>query len=100
MDVVTLGALRGSIEKWRRIVVGTDEDRGASNCPLCHEFLAKSCRGCPVRERTGKMFCWGTPYGEYSDLTDEEERSPLGRALAKAELEFLQSLLPPTEEPG
>ena len=31
MDADTLRALRGSIEKWRRIVTGTGKDHGASN---------------------------------------------------------------------
>lgn len=54
-------ALRGAIRKWRNVVLGkapgTEKD-----CPLCALYLAKRCCGCPVRERSGKMWCVDTPY--------------------------------------
>ena len=41
MNKETLEALKGSIEKWRKIVEEGDEDRGSSSCPLCQLFLLR-----------------------------------------------------------
>jgi hypothetical protein len=96
MNGKTLKALRGSIEKWEKIVAGTGEELGASNCPLCHEFLdhrdrdEQACRGCPVREASGSPGCENTPYETYTGATDDAERL----VAAKGELEFLRGLLP------
>jgi len=126
MTPQALSALYGSISKWQGIVDGRIENRGASNCPLCAEFidgdhrvgdangsgavakrtLRSHCDGCPVAERTGHVFCKRTPYSEYALLEDEIEDNPdnateyhyneLSR-LARAELAFLVSLLPEGE---
>lgn len=101
MDEKTLAALRGSIEKWRGVAAGNIEDRGWRNCPLCKKFRVVAtdglsvCDGCPVSERTGQDGCHGSPYWAFDD-TPYYPRREYKRA-ARAELDFLISLLP-TEE--
>jgi hypothetical protein len=99
MTPETLEALKGSIEKWQRIEAGADTDKGTDNCPLCQLFHedhrltdGASCDGCPVSDRTGKLFCRGTPYMDYTG-------DGKTKANARAELEFLRSLLPKEETP-
>lgn len=111
MDTETLAALRGSIEKWERIVADTDTDQGAANCPLCEMFFDSEyeeednagqvyCRGCPVYVHTGKDNCDGTPYqgwvraGGRFNMADTLQRI----VAADAELDFLRSLLPEGEK--
>lgn len=108
MDDRTLEALKGSIEKWQRIVVSTGVDKGAKNCPLCNLFYRRddlnvndNCCGCPVAEKTGKKFCINTPYDDWVDYQERQSPSNSGRAdtserliAARAELAFLESLLP------
>lgn len=104
MDTRTLTALRRSIKKWEDVAAGTGTDRGSTNCALCQEFLVPrngdhTCSGCPVMVRTGVGYCEATPYIEWARGTragvdgrravDDEQR-----ALARAELDFLRSLLP------
>lgn len=85
MNDETLKALKASIRKWERIVKGGME----GDCPLCKMFrdrdIEDDCDGCPVMEKTNRPFCRGTPYWD--------DDSP---AQAKAELDFLKSLLPMT----
>ena len=47
MEARTLKALRGSIEKWKRILAG-EPDNGIADCPLCGLFFAYGCSGCPA----------------------------------------------------
>lgn len=113
MDDQTLKALKGSIAKWEAIVAGTGRDAGTKNCPLCKLFyFKKMCGGCPVFEKTQEPYCSGTPHQELADLplmgaysskgiaiSDIAENSrEHGLELAKAELEFLKSLLPTEQE--
>lgn len=98
MDEATLTALRGSIKKWEEIVAGTGADFGMDNCALCQMFADDDdiCAKCPVKEKTGKPGCGGTPYNAWSQATVfggrvTDERT---KALAQAELDFLRSLLP------
>ena len=104
MDARTLTALKGSIEKWEKIVAGTGRDDGRENCPLCVEFYSLACRGCPVRDNAAE-FCEDSPYQHWDEdirdelaFTDENEsgykHNRESRAAATAELEFLKSLLP------
>lgn len=106
MTKVALKALRGSIEKWEKIVAGTGVDLGTDNCPLCEVFRvrydakARPCVGCPVRARSGLPGCRGTPYDVWMSETasDGFERvagSAEAKVAAQAELDFLRSLLPP-----
>ena len=100
MDEKTLTALRGSIEKWRQIEAGTLEDRGPDNCPLCQEFIENNCVGCPVSAQTGRGGCVGTPYEAWDDAAYivNIANTPELVALARAEREFLESLLPQARE--
>ena len=84
MNKKTLKALKGSIEKWEKIVAGEGIDLGTVNCPLCQIFVVPkdSCEGCPVMEKTGESDCYGSPY--YDHRPDS----------AQDELDFLESLLP------
>lgn len=93
MSATTLRALRGSIRKWQSIVDGTGPDNGSNNCPLCQRYLATECKSCPVALRVGNTNCRGTPYSawlrvKYGDDSRKRKRR------AKAELDFLISLLP------
>lgn len=108
MKQQTLKALKGSIAKWRSIVAGTGSDRMSDNCPLC-ELFAKDCRGCPVKRKTRKTGCAGSPWmewaatqgskGRLASLGQYRANTPELKKLAKAELSFLRSLLPSTKGP-
>lgn len=102
MDAKTLEALKGSIEKWEKIVTGKGIDLGSANCPLCMIFLEDRCAGCPVAEKNGTDSCEKSPYiswYEHGNWEHEQNRhiepgcSECTR-LAQAELDFLKSLLP------
>ena len=92
-DVTESGdALRAEIAKWEAIVQGTGRDDGPVNSPLCIAFLKSddTCFGCPVQKRTGRHSCDGTPYEAWTAALKPEDV----KKAAKAELEFLKSLLP------
>jgi hypothetical protein len=100
MDSETLEALKGSIAKWKAIVAGIGSDAGLYDCPLCALFHPRRrpeatsgapCDGCPVKQHTGKSYCEGSPYDHWDEGDDDEE------VVAKAELDFLISLLPADE---
>ncbi len=104
MNKQTLEALDGSIKKWDRIVKSTKaKDRGYSNCPLCHLFADKGCKGCPVKRKTGVWECYQTPLYKFRDCSKEHNeefafsRIPHDKdsmKYAKAERDFLISLRP------
>lgn len=110
MDPLTLTALRSSIEKWERILAGTDTERGWENCPLCLVFMEEvdeyednehcsGCHGCPVKQAVDQAGCNGTPYKKWRSgwsktTADNDEK----RAVALEELNFLKSLLPLDEQ--
>lgn len=97
MDERTLTALKGSIEKWRKIEAGVGADYGEDNCPLCAEFLASfiNCSGCPVFARTGQQYCIGSPYKDtWLPLRVDWAETDEAKAAASEEREFLESLLP------
>lgn len=99
-------ALEKSIQHWERLASGKrqlNEEPGVVGCALCALFWKSGdysirCDGCPVRERTGFDCCRGTPYVDVAKFWDSEDPELLDtdefRELAKAELEFLKSLLP------
>ena len=105
MNKKTLKALKGSIEKWRKIVHEDGEDFGTDNCPLCDCFYSKGCNGCPVAEETGMPDCNDTPYLAWRDYQVDDGRfnfpnrafDEKAEELALAEYEFLKSLLPEGE---
>lgn len=83
-----------SIEKWQDVVTGRGKCYGEVNCALCEKFnnwkVDKNCEGCPVFRTTGKQYCEGTPYDEYSPSTPNKKLNKL----AKEELAFLIGLRP------
>ncbi len=116
MDNDTLNALVLSIDKWKAIVDGTGVDTGTDNCELCKKFYDKddddfdTCAGCPVREEVHDSCCNNTPYTEWNchqTVKHKRLKFPFKiewadgcdecMKLAKAELEFLESLLPEKE---
>ena len=112
MDQDTRDALESSIAKWKAIVDGTGSDLGTENCALCARFYGEDkglpcnrCLGCPVLEKTGMHDCIHTPYEKWSSHMRFEHRTPSLSwrcipgcdeclRLAKAELAFLEGLLP------
>ena len=110
MEEKTLEALKGSIEKWKEILSGEGHDNGTENCPLCKLFNKMSshedcCKGCPISKSVENLGCNSTPYDKWMIHQEEchfEENDYNGirgkvwcsecRKLAKAELEFLESL--------
>ena len=105
MNKKTLTALRGSIRKWEKIVVGTGVDVGHKNCPLCKLFfgIGASCSNeCPVKQVTGEDSCLGTPYDAWRNKNSGgPAKTAKQKNLARSELYFLKSLLPePTRKVG
>lgn len=107
MDDKTLTALQQSIEKWERNAVAETPDdytTGVKDCALCQVFMQGGCLGCPVRGATGGVFCVGSPYynavqvrGEWSRTSFNTDLRDAARAAARAEADFLRSLLPEAE---
>lgn len=104
MDAKTLEALKASIAKWEKNAEATGPSLytvGPSGCPLCKEFFAGGCQGCPVSEKTGRTACDESPYYKalYASVTWWNAPSSLRRRVvahnaARAEVDFLKSLLP------
>ena len=106
MDKGTLKALKKSIEHWEENAKASKKrpaKLGPEECALCVQFISNSCRGCPVRESTGRMLCTDSPYEDciYAWAAYLIGQSTLKefRAAAKRELQFLKSLLPTEETP-
>lgn len=101
MNVETLEALKASISAWEGKLAEENPENirtGATACPLCRLFYYYDCRGCPVKEKTGKPLCSGTPYNAASNarldwLLEVVTRKDFQLA-AQAEIDFLKSLLP------
>ena len=108
MNAKTLKALKGSIEKWEKIVNETGKDSGWTNCPLCDLFLhSEDCRHCPIFEKTNQSYCKNTPYTTWEahqEKKHDEEfppyiiQCPTCKKLAQKEVDFLKSLLPKREK--
>lgn len=108
------------INKWYGIAYRGRIDKQSDNCAFCKKFnLCNDCHneymlewecdgcyknnneciGCPVRSKTGKSFCEGTPYERWSDVAlDHKEEtwllvgSPESKQAAIAILNFLREL--------
>ena len=97
-DAKTLSALNASIAKWRRWAAGKmrrAEFPGRDSCRLCHLFWYDRCRGCPVKAKTGRRYCYSTPSAKAFYAFDHHGRtSPEFKSAAAKEVEFLKSLLP------
>ena len=104
MKPATLKALRGSIAHWKRMATGKQrlgEQPTGECCSLCELFNKDEndlCDGCPVAEKTGALFCKGTPWFSAHSEWRNLGFSPKFSELAAAELAFLQSLLPKKNE--
>lgn len=104
MKKKTLVALKGSIEKWEKIVAGKGKDRGTENCPLCKLFWAQkqTCQYCPVERISKRGCCENTPYDAWNVWKENTEKDRVvdkqSKQLAQAELDFLKSLLPENEK--
>lgn len=108
MTPEALTALKDSIAHWERKVADPEnEPIGRKSCALCIQFIEDGCVGCPVKSRTGRKNCEGTPYIDVSNAQWEFEHGyvPLEayiyinifRAKCQLELDFLKSLLPKEE---
>lgn len=110
-------ALEASIAKWEENLLAKhplDVKVGWSDCALCHLFhweatsqfvFEATCVSCPVFEKTGQTFCYGSPYKEvlskrmewsdawHDDPTAEHESERKACMVAvQAEINFLKSL--------
>src|SRR5512143_419753 len=100
MDAKTLDALKASIAHWQenlaKAKAGERFETGPSECALCHLFFFyDACCGCPVEARTGLAGCRGTPYDDvFKAIRKRKNAHDLVKS-CEAEVEFLQSLLPP-----
>ncbi len=107
MDDRTLAALWQSIEKWERNAVAEtpgDYTTGSASCALCEVFLEGCCQGCPVKSRTRETGCTGTPFvnaaharWEWLNHRSDATLRDAAHTAARAEAEFLRSLLPEGE---
>lgn len=108
MNKKTLAALKASIQHWKENEAAEAVDLVSvfgEDCALCRMFAwEKECKGCPVAKKTGQSGCWGSPWRDAKSARDEWCRHPGSahardafRAAARAEREFLESLLPESE---
>lgn len=117
MNKKTLTALKASIQHWRENEAAESSDDVSvwgDYCALCGLFVRPTdcCKGCPVAKRTGKENCDGSPWAAARDefkkwrwayLADGQDTPRVTqardafRAAARAEREFLESLLPESE---
>ena len=106
MTPEALTALQASIEHWKRLADSVPSEDAAEqpysgDCPLCQAFASEpveGCNNCPIRLKTGRHACMGTPYWRAEGAWVGYRRGNTAlsdwQAAARAELEFLQSLLP------
>lgn len=104
----TVAAIRASEAKWRRLAEGFYADGGASDCMLCQRF-GNTCvithengetEKCPVLENSGAP-CVNIEYRAWVALqqgyTLWKARDPITVSAARAEADYLHSLLPDEE---
>lgn len=106
MNEKTRTALEESIEHWKEIERGEGVDLGTYSCALCMEFRTHfaepDCKGCPVAQKTGRRYCYDSPYSEWDNAMERLGRqmddynrvvdTPELVKLARAERKFLESL--------
>lgn len=95
----TRDELKASIRHWNRLATGTTrpgEDTSGKFCALCKLFYSlDGCGQCPVKLRTGKSFCLGSPWADARDAYEDDGlESKEFKSAARKELDFLKSLLP------
>ena len=110
MNKKTLAALRASIQHWRENEAAETVDLAgvfAEDCALCRMFVEKNddCAGCPVQKKTRSVQCRGSPWYSAKTAFLDWKKNPDNtgardafRAAARAEREFLESLLPEGEQ--
>ena len=98
-----------SIAHWERNAAAQTVDdikTGVDHCALCQEHHGNDCQTCPVMQRTGQMYCVGSPYIEagraYARLKELNRVNcpqeviqgawEKWRAAAEVEVNFLKSL--------
>ena len=90
-------ALLLSIQKWETIVTALEAglritvDGGTTTCGLCQLYVEKNCEGCPVQEHTRQSYCRDTPYFDFSDECEDDNKGSTLET-AQRELDFLRSL--------
>jgi hypothetical protein len=94
-------SLEDAIDHWDRMANGGANDRPvARQCSLCIEFKKTSllnCGECPVRKKTGRSGCEGTPFGAaYEEWHHHGHSAEFARRAAKMR-EFLIGLREKTE---
>ena len=102
MDDLTAEALEAAIRHHKMNLAAKTFDGveiGSEDCPLCALFVDDKCEGCPVKEKTGKALCDGSPFPELSHAAmdwachgNSKENRKTFRAAEKAEIAFLKSL--------
>lgn len=101
MDSLVSKALEDSISNWEKRAEGKyNGPSGRLGCPLCQLFnpvylnnSENNCRGCPVKEKTGKQFCHGTPYIQWTQAKQDKNEEEMKQHAAE-EVTFLKSLRP------
>lgn len=101
MDARTRKALKSSIKHWEENVAAESPDDASTDgddCALCELFWSRVCTGCPVRDKTKRLWCGESPYGAAERALKAWHRGGATKEqwqeAARAELEFLKSLLP------
>ena len=61
---------------------------GVFTCPLCTKFFREACKGCPIRNKAGKIKCVGTPYDDIVESSTVAEYIPA----LEAEIAFLKEI--------
>ena len=106
MSARAVKALEASIVHWQENVAAETPEAASTDgadCALCVKFLDDDdCNNhCPVKAKTGKDRCYGSPYYdaryafEIWRFYPTPENAALWRTAAQAELDFLISLREP-----
>lgn len=107
--------LKLTVKKWHGVAFEGAHERGAEDCSLCETYRKAqfipgaywTCGDCPIRAKTERDGCRGTPYDDWLIHLKEEHRAlnegrqvlcPICKQLAVAELLFLEDLLKEEEK--
>jgi len=97
MNKKTAKALEGSITHWKENLEKAENNYtknlgwkdiyfGQEECPLCDLFNKDpdiyscdetSCRKCPIKKATNRLYCHGTPFKKIGELYKKYKRIPL-----------------------
>ena len=95
-------ALEASIEHWENLVLSNNFGEVVSissySCACCVKFNNDdskcACKGCPIEEVTGEIFCGNTPYSEAARMKNKFQPSHSNFVkAAQVELDFLHVVL-------